>query len=305
MKADILTQGSRRRHPLIVRSVLKWYRRNGRDLPWRRTTDPYRILLSEIMLQQTQVDRVLRKYPLFRRRFPTLSSLAKASGADVIRAWSGLGYNSRAVRLRALARRVRAHHGGRLPRSIAELQKLPGVGRYTAHAVAAFSYAQRVPVVDTNVQRVLDRLFPLDARRAKIWELAWAVLPPRSSYAWNQGLMDLGALVCTARTPTCSRCPLEHHCASAHRTVHRPKRRRVEPSRDGLPDRIYRGRIVQLLRQLNGEGSAELNRLGPMIKEPFRSTDRSWLRGVLEGLERDRLVRIKRSNGKLFVSLPT
>lgn len=304
MRGDALGPGSRARRNLVVRSLLRWYTRNGRDLPWRRTNDPYIILLSEVMLQQTQVDRVLKKLPLFRSLFPTLASLARASRGDVIRAWSGLGYNGRAIRLHRLAQIVRLHHGGRLPRAVDQLQELPGIGRYTASAIAAFAHDQAVAVVDTNVQRVLRRVFPRESRTKDIWTVAHMVLPLRSSYAWNQGLMDLGATLCTARAPECSRCPLEIHCPSAHRRVQKPTPRRREPSRDGVPDRIYRGRIVQALRKLEGARSTDFKRLGQLVKQPFLARDQTWLRQLIGRLERDRLVRLKKKNGTLFVSLP-
>jgi A/G-specific adenine glycosylase len=304
MKGKGLDHASRMKKGVIVRRLLRWYARNGRDLPWRRTHDPYVILLSEVMLQQTQVDRVLKKLPAFRLRFPTLLSLAEGQRADVIRAWSGLGYNGRAVRLHDLARHVRRHHGGRLPRSVEGLLELPGIGRYTANAIAAFAFGQRVPVVDTNVQRVLSRLFPHESQKLDIWTLAGIMLPQRSSYAWNQGLMDLGATFCTARNPECPRCPVASQCPSAHQAGHEPKLRRKEPSRNGIPDRIYRGRIVQALRDLDGSRSTELDKLGKTIKQPFSNRDKKWLNGLLNGLERDRLARVTRRNGKVFISLP-
>src|SRR5262249_19749772 len=139
--------------------LLTWYARQGRDLPWRQTSDPYHILVSEMMLQQTQVERVLPKYREFLARFPTLNALAEASTAEVIRAWAPLGYNMRAVRLQAIARQVVADYGGRLPADEADLLKLKGVGRYTAGALACFAFRQQTPTVDTNIRRVLQRLF--------------------------------------------------------------------------------------------------------------------------------------------------
>ncbi len=302
MRSHALGQGSQRRRRLVVRSLLRWYDRSARDLPWRHTTDPYAIVLSEIMLQQTQVDRVIDKYLLFLSTFPTLDSLAEARRSDVIRAWSGLGYNRRAVRLHELARRVRDDHQGLLPRSITLLEQLPGIGRYTSHAVAAFAYHEPVAVVDTNAERVLSRLFPRERQRMTIWDLAWTVLPRRSSYRWNQGLMDLGAGVCTARTPRCTLCPVVRHCPSAHRVSAAVRVQRREPSRDGLPNRIYRGRIIEALRR--AQRPIRLERLGSIIKQPFRSSDLPWLRKLLNGLESDWLIRQSKSRGSISISLP-
>ncbi len=200
--------------------LLEWYARQGRDLPWRQTSDPYHILVSEMMLQQTQVDRVLPKYREFLMRFPTLTQLAEASTAEVIRAWAPLGYNMRAVRLQAIARQVMAEYGGKIPADETELLKLKGVGRYTAGALACFAYRRQVPTVDTNIRRVLQRLLvgieregaPLSEQHS--WELARQALPSGQAYEWNQALMDLGAMICTATTPACEVCPVQQVCAA-------------------------------------------------------------------------------------------
>lgn len=200
--------------------LLTWYARQGRDLPWRQTSDPYHILVSEMMLQQTQVDRVLPKYREFLARFPTLAQLAEASTAEVIRAWAPLGYNMRAVRLQAIARQVVAEYSGKIPAEETELLKLKGVGRYTAGALACFAYRRQVPTVDTNIRRVLQRLLvgieredaPLNEQQS--WELARQALPSGQAYAWNQALMDLGATICTATAPACEVCPVQRVCAA-------------------------------------------------------------------------------------------
>lgn len=200
-----------------------WYRTHGRDLPWRDTRDPYRILVSEAMLQQTQVSRVLSFYAPFLERFPTLADLAAAPPRRVREAWEGLGYYARARNLHRLARRVaRNGAGAALPARPEELRKLPGVGAYTAGAIASFAYERRAATVDTNVARVLARAFAprLNPKRARdlkrLWELAESVLPRTGKAAWahNQALMELGALVCTARVKHCGRCPVAELCAS-------------------------------------------------------------------------------------------
>ena len=196
---------------LFIRKLLAWYARAARDLPWRTTRNPYAILVSEFMLQQTQVSRVLEFYPKFLKRFPTIEKLARSKPKAVMEAWEGLGYYARARNLHALAKELSAT-GYRLPGDPDELEKLPGVGRYTAGAVACFAYEKPVPAVDTNVKRVLQRAFvPKD-----VWEFAATITPKRGKTAWkfNQALMELGALVCVARKPKCAKCPVRRECLS-------------------------------------------------------------------------------------------
>jgi A/G-specific adenine glycosylase len=202
--------------------VLRWYRRHRRDLPWRRTADPYAIWVSEVMLQQTRVDAVLPYYQDFLRRFPSVADLAAAAEEEVLAAWSGLGYYRRARMLRRGALAVMERHGGRVPADPDALLDLPGVGRYTAGAIASISFGHPSAVVDGNVERVLGRWLALSAaagsaRTREVWRVAEALVPPRSAADWNQALMELGATVCTPRTPRCSACPARSACA-AHAT---------------------------------------------------------------------------------------
>jgi A/G-specific adenine glycosylase len=202
------------------RRLLAWYARHGRDLPWRRTRAPYRVLVSEIMLQQTQVDRVVPKYREFLRRYPTLRSLARARVDDVRRLWYPLGYNIRPVRLHAIAREAVASYGGRLPETAEDLRRLPGVGRYTAGAILSFAYGRDAAVLDTNVRRVLGRVFLGPRRLARLrgdgalWDLAEALVPPGRAYDFNQAIMDFGATWCTPRKPKCDACPMKSFCAT-------------------------------------------------------------------------------------------
>ena len=200
------------------RRLLRWFERHGRDLPWRRTRDPYRVLVSEIMLQQTQVSRVEGFYARFLERYPTIHALARARPRAVRESWDGLGYYRRAANLHRLARTVVAEHGGAVPGDVDALRRLPGVGRYTAGAVASFAYEQAEPAVDTNVARVIQRAFHPRLRGARknrrVWETAARLVPSRGSRAWafNQAIMELGALVCTARVAHCERCPVRGVC---------------------------------------------------------------------------------------------
>ena len=203
------------------RRLLAWFRRNGRDLPWRRTRDPYRILVSEVMLQQTQVERVRDYYARFLRQYPTVRDLAAAHPARVRESWDGLGYYTRARNLQAAAQKVVEAHGGRFPRTVEEMRALPGVGRYPAGAVASFAFGQAAPVLDTNVRRVLSRIFvrrrPAGATALdrRLWALAEAVIPDGEAWAFNQALRDFGATVCSARAPKCPACPMREICAFA------------------------------------------------------------------------------------------
>ena len=208
------------------RLLRRWYRRNARDLPWRRTRDPYCILVSELMLQQTQVSRVIPKYHEFLGTYPTLHAVARATPRRVMEAWQGLGYYARARNLHRLARDITRDGGpGALPAEPEALRALPGIGPYTAGAVACFAYERRAPLVDTNVARVLRRVFDpgLDPRsgpgQRRLWQIAEAILPRTGKAAWthNQALMELGALVCTARVRGCERCPVRSVCATQAR----------------------------------------------------------------------------------------
>ncbi|HKI96435.1 MAG TPA: A/G-specific adenine glycosylase [Gemmatimonadales bacterium] len=206
------------------RLLLRWYRRQARDLPWRTTRDAYAIVVSEFMLQQTQVSRVLEYFPRFLRRYPTVHHLSRATPRQVRESWEGLGYYRRAENLHRLAKTIVREHEGEIPDDPERLRDLPGVGRYTAGAVAAFAYERRVAAVDTNVARVLTRVFglrlPKGARREhRLWALASALLPKRRRAVWefNQALMDLGATVCRARGPLCSTCPVRTACRTGRR----------------------------------------------------------------------------------------
>lgn len=199
---------------LIREALLRWYSRHHRDLPWRSTQDPYHILVSEVMLQQTQVARVREYYGKFLERFPTLEQLARAPLDEVLKAWEGLGYYARARNLHRAAQIILRDYKGRMPQEREKLLKLPGIGRYTAGAILSIAYGQDEPVVDANVRRVFSRIFAL--RRAqtqkKLEELARALLPPERAGLFNQALMDLGATVCVSREPRCLICPLSKLC---------------------------------------------------------------------------------------------
>lgn len=234
-----IPDAARRRE--FSRRLRRWFARNARDLPWRRTRDPYAVLVSELMLQQTQVSRVVTRYDEFLEQFPTLHDVARARPARVMEAWAGLGYYARARNLHRLARRVTDN--GRaldatLPADAAELRELPGIGAYTAGAVSSFAYERRAALVDTNVARVIQRAFaprtdPKSSRGARrVWAIADALLPGTGRTTWlhNQALMELGALVCTARVARCGECPVRPVCASAKPSPRSGRKLRVTRS---------------------------------------------------------------------------
>ena len=250
-RADSLDPGTHTDVRALRRSVLRFGRRGLRPLPWRATRDPWSVLVSEVMLQQTQAPRVVAPYVRFLEVFPTPVACAAAGLGDVLIAWAGLGYNRRAKALHAAAGEITTRHDGAVPDDLDALVRLPGVGHYTARAVLAFAFERPEAVVDTNVDRVLARavagspLTPAAAQR-----LADRLVPARQSWLWNQALMELGAVVCRARNPGCSRCPIRAHCAWAKAGAPEP-----DPARRGPPqsrfagsDRQGRGRLLAALR---------------------------------------------------------
>jgi len=278
--------------------LLSWFREHARDLPWRRTRDPYAILVSEVMLQQTQVDRVLPYYTRFLERFPTVEDLANAATSDVIRIWSGLGYNRRAVNLQRAARAIVDEHGGVFPDDPGDLKKLPGIGAYTAGAIAAFAHERDVAFLDTNMRRVVSRVIfgSESTRESDAIEAANALVPAGHGWTWNQALIEFGALQCTARRPACIICPLRDDCA-AYPTMQVALQRKSTSTRQAKTEpfestsRFYRGRIVEALRALPADEPVgiPLAELGPKVREAFTPENLPWLRDLVDGLQRDGL----------------
>jgi A/G-specific adenine glycosylase len=202
------------------RRLLDWYRAYGRDLPWRTTDDPYHILVSEVMLQQTQVDRVLPKYHEWLEKYPSLARLAEAPVEEVAATWRPLGYNIRPRRLHAIARESVARFGGQLPADEDTLRSFKGIGAYTAGAIRSFVFRQRAAILDTNVARVLFRVFvgrgdaKAHAMRRHLWDVSEVLVPRKQVFDFNQALMDLGAMICVARNPRCLVCPMAKMCRS-------------------------------------------------------------------------------------------
>lgn len=234
------------------RALTNWFRRHGRELPWRQTRDPYAILVSEFMLQQTQVSTVIPYYDEWLCRFPDFASLARASENDVLHAWQGLGYYARARNLHATAKSVVSQYGGRLPSSVGEMRQLPGIGKYTARAVATFAFNQSVPIVEANTSRVLARLFDFrrsiesPAGRTTLWEYAASLLPESNARTYNSALVDLGAIVCLSRKPKCIVCPVKKFCSAENPAAlpikkPRPRIKRITEKHAFV---LQRGRIL-------------------------------------------------------------
>ncbi len=246
MPAGGLTSGRQR-------ALLAWGEAHLRDLPWRRTRDPWAVLVSEVMAQQTGVGRVVPYYERFIARFPTPAVCAAAPLGEVLRLWTGLGYNRRAVNLHGCARAVVDHHGGALPPDVAALRALPGVGPYTARAVLAFAFERHIGVVDTNVGRVLARWAGRPLRGAEAQARADALVPPGRAWAWNQAVMELGGTLCLRRRPRCASCPVRRSCAWAAAGLAAPDPAEGsagvgtgQPPFEGS-DRQARGRLVEAL----------------------------------------------------------
>lgn len=302
----------------IRADLLQWFANHARDLPWRRTRDPYAIMVAEVMLQQTQVDRVIPKYHAFLAAFPTVETLAAAPTAEVIRLWAGLGYNRRAVNLQRAAQAIVAHHGGRVPDSIAALRSLPGIGPYTAGAIACFAFEQDVAFLDTNIRRVVRRLCvgpdqlvaPTDS---ELLAHAEALIPPGQGWTWNQAIMELGALICTATGPACWRCPLRQHCRAyaaavaadevLATTVAAPALKRVAEPRSNEPfigsRRWYRGRVIATLRALPTGTALPLSELGRQVRPDFSPNHEPWSQQLVSDLARDGLLVITEQGVRL------
>jgi A/G-specific adenine glycosylase len=288
-------------------AVFSWYDRHRRDLPWRRTSDPYAIAISEVMLQQTQVDRVGPKYHEFLARFPNWKALAEATVGQVLRVWAPLGYNNRAVRLQLLARWVVAN-GGDLPADEALLRTMPGLGPYTAAAIAAFAFGQRTTVIDTNIRRVIGRAllgqpYPKPSFDRQLRSIAALLVPKERHSDWHQALMDVGAMVCSTRQPLCSACPLADLCSARSMLLDegQPQPRATTESFNGSR-RYYRGRFLDALRAVPDGEALPLTALGPKLRSDYDQAHTEWLQDLTHRLVADGLVRYD-SEAKT-VSLP-
>lgn len=280
-------------HDDLRRRVLAWFATEARDLPWRRDTSGWSVLVSELMLQQTPVSRVLPVFETWMVRWPTPADLAAASPGDAVRAWGRLGYPRRALRLQAAATAIVERHDGRVPDDHAALLALPGVGEYTAAAVASFAFGQRHAVMDTNVRRVFARIvegdaFPASSVTASERRLVKSWLPEQDAHCWAAATMELGALVCTARSPRCDDCPVADHCrwrAAGYPEHDGPPRR--GQAWDGT-DRQVRGRLMAVLRASDGPVPKEhLDEAWPENQQRERCLDSLVADGLVEPVGKD------------------
>jgi A/G-specific adenine glycosylase len=285
-------------------ALLDWYARHGREhLPWRQTRDAYPIVVSEFMLQQTQVDRVLPLYHAFLERFPSFSILASAEAADVVRSWRGLGYNSRATRLHHLAQTVVREYGGTLPSERDALLALPGIGPYTASAIRAFAFDLPDAALDTNIRRIVHRTafgleFPPQASARDIDARAQAIVPPDRGHDWNSAMMDLGATICTARAPKCLVCPLREDCAAAPidatRLAALARTHSKRSPQASIPFeqtvRFVRGRIVDRLRDLGPSETISLLQLQHDLAEVVPRERLAEIPAIVDALVGDGIV---------------
>ncbi len=300
--------------------LLNWYVQHKRDLPWRKTVDPYRILVSEIMLQQTQVSRVIVKYGEFLGLFPTIFDLAKASKADVINAWSGMGYNRRALLLHQFAQEVVKKYDGIVPQDPEQLIELPGIGPYAAGSIAAFAYNKPTPAIDVNVRRIYLRFFegkdqglPMGKKEEReLYELVKSTIPDGRSRDLHNALMDFGSLVCTRDAPKCGECPLKSNCTffplysldkEKALFVMEKKREKgmIEQGRH-IPNRIFRGRIVEFVRRNEGR-EITVDELGKIVKKDYVSGEEDWLLGLVKKLEREGIISLKKKDDLILLSL--
>lgn len=275
--------------------LLSWYATSARPFPWRTdAVDPYTVLISEVMLQQTQASRVAELLPVFLVRFPSVTALADASNADVVRAWKGLGYNNRAIRLRDAARMIMTEHGGEVPEDEGDLRRLPGFGPYASAAVSCFAFGHRTIVVDVNIRRVYSRLLAqrattIDmASETEIRSFADQLIPHERPDTWHHAVMDLGARLCTARNVSCAECPLQDICPSSGSMIPAQRPRSTEKLIRGEPLRLWRGRMVEVLR--NAEGAVHVDELTAAVFGSITTSETDAVGQVLKGLHRDQIV---------------
>ncbi len=277
----------------IQELILTWYKDNGRhQLPWRNTQDVYCITVAEMMLQQTNVPKVIEKYNTFIKKWSCIKNLAYATQKDVVLEWQGLGYNRRAIYLHKIAQIVMIEYGGVFPRNSEELESLPGIGPYTSRSILIFAYNAPIATCDVNINRLVRRLNGKKKMSdQKLMQLAEYLLPQKYSRDWHNALMDIASTICTKRSAHCTECPLYDNCRSFPNPDDYVKnvKREVGRSEQGkhIPRRIYRGRIVEYLRKRNGT----VNDIGNAIKKDWNNEhDVKWLTKILYTLEKEDMI---------------
>ncbi len=296
------------KHIEFSKNILHWYSLHKRDLPWRKEgIDPYKVVVSEIMLQQTQVPRVIEKFKEFLEKFPTIQDLARASNAEVIQAWSGMGYNRRALLLHQFARKIVENYDGVIPFQSEALRKLPGIGPYTAGSIASFAFNQPEPAIDVNVRRIYHRFFygkdqgspGASSDEKELYALVKKTIPEGHSRDLHNALMDFGSLVCTRDAPRCGECLLQKSCrfAPLYSTkkekalfvMEKKKEKGVYENERYIPNRIFRGRIVEFVRKNDGKCFAVTD-FGEVIKKDYTKTEQKWLLELCQKLKDEGLL---------------
>jgi A/G-specific adenine glycosylase len=277
--------------------ILDWFSREGRIFPWRYDSpDPYHVLISEYMLQQTQTSRIAERFPLFLTQFPDIYSLSNASNQEMILAWQGLGYNNRALRLRDCAKAIVDLHDGIVPADYNTLLNLPGIGPYTASAIMSFAYGFDIEVIDVNIRRIYIRMNGfsnlLEMTSASLERFAKEIFPRGKSSEWHQALMDIGAQFCKANNAICELCPLQEHCSSAFNVQYDQKKvKKSEPSHRDIPNRIWRGRTIEFLRNTINYQSDKTELLHGVLGKSIDSKDYSWFDNtIVPALLKDRMI---------------
>lgn len=306
---------------IFSQKVLHWYSHHKRDLPWRKTDiNPYHVVVSEFMLQQTQVPRVMEKFREFTEKFPTIHDLAKTSKADIIQAWSGLGYNRRALLLHKFAQVICEKYEGNIPGTAEELITLPGIGPYTAGSIASFAFNKPEPAIDVNVRRILYRFFagkdqglPGSKQEEEKWyNVVKKTIPNNRSRDLHNALMDFGSLVCLRKNPLCSACPLADSCQffplyeTKKEKVLFVMEKKVEQGvmENGkhIPNRIFRGRIVEFVRKNEGK-EAGIEELGKEIKKDYTTNEEEWLLMLCARLKEEGFLEYSKKKNKIKLTL--
>ncbi len=277
----------------IQTEVIVWYKKNKRDLPWRNTTDPYKIMLSEIMLQQTQVPRVIEKYNLFLQNFPTVEDLAATSTTNVLTLWSGLGYNRRALNLHKAAKMIVEVYDKKVPRAAEQLQTLAGIGNYTASAIQAFAYNKRTAVLDINIKRIVSRVYAT-VNNEQLKEIAEYLVPQTKSRIWNNAMMDIGALHCRPQ-PSCNGCPFSKICKWNNNN----SRIEIKASKQSKfigSNRYYRGTILKILAKKESINST-LKQIIDYFPKQLQQPEQ--IRQAIVQLQNEEFIQFKKKNYSL------
>ena len=286
-------------------TILQWFDINQKVYPWRsEDPEPYHVLLSEYMLQQTQASRIALKFPEFLISFPTIETLSKATNAQMIIAWQGMGYNNRAIRLRDCAKQIMDTFNGNIPSNYSDLLSLPGIGTYTASAILSFAFKQNISVIDINIYRIYSRVFGLDIQDAKtnneVRTIAEYIYPKDNSSSWHQALMDIGSSFCKAQNPKCTLCPIPD-CAYRNNpslyNMKPTKSKKTEASFRNKPNRIWRGKTIEFLRNDHQLGHNLHDVLHSILQQNPNEIDIEWFKeSIITSLIKDQLIEYNAEN---------